>query len=85
MIVSLEEITTDLDDVGLDFTDVRKVARVAGHDRAVRNEVTEPSLLTGTCEPFIGRVSCRDAGCRVRLLCQAPFWVDSASFQKSTQ
>ncbi|MGG7568821.1 phosphotransferase family protein [Streptomyces sirii] len=47
VIASLEEIATDLDGAGLDSADVRKVAAVAGHDRAVLDEVTEPRLLTG--------------------------------------
>jgi aminoglycoside phosphotransferase (APT) family kinase protein len=47
MIASLEEIATDLDGVGLDSSDVRKVVTVATHDRAVLDEVTEPCLLTG--------------------------------------
>ncbi|MEU9891851.1 aminoglycoside phosphotransferase family protein [Sphaerisporangium sp. NPDC051011] len=47
VIASLEEIAADLDGVGLDSADVRKVAAVAVHDRAVLDEVTEPRLLTG--------------------------------------
>jgi aminoglycoside phosphotransferase (APT) family kinase protein len=47
VIASLEAIATDLDGVGLDSSDVRKVATVATHDRAVLDEVTEPGLLTG--------------------------------------
>ncbi|MGA4846601.1 hypothetical protein ACOBQB_10140 [Streptomyces sp. G5(2025)] len=47
MITSLEEIAADLDGVGLDAADVRKVIAVAAHDRAVLDEVTEPRLLTG--------------------------------------
>ncbi|WP_344597741.1 aminoglycoside phosphotransferase family protein [Actinomadura vinacea] len=47
VIASLEKIATDLDSVGLDSTDVRKVAAAAAHDRAVLDEVTEPRLLTG--------------------------------------
>ncbi|WP_274036239.1 hypothetical protein [Streptomyces sp. MMBL 11-1] len=47
MITSLEEIAADLDDAGLDAADVRKVAAAAAHDRAVLDEVAEPSLLTG--------------------------------------
>ncbi len=47
MIASLEDIAADLDGVGLDSTDVRKVVSVAVHDRAVLDEVTEPCLLTG--------------------------------------
>jgi hypothetical protein len=47
VITSLEEIAADLDGVGLDAADVRKVAAVAAHERAVLDEVTEPGLLTG--------------------------------------
>ncbi|MFD4562621.1 phosphotransferase family protein [Streptomyces sp. NPDC058469] len=47
VIASLEEIAADLDSVGLDAADVRKVAAVAVHESAVLDEVTEPSLLTG--------------------------------------
>lgn len=47
VIASLEEIAADLDSVGLDAADVRKVAAVAAHDRAVLDEITEPRLLTG--------------------------------------
>ncbi|MFE4670692.1 phosphotransferase family protein [Streptomyces sp. NPDC056716] len=47
VIASLEEIAADLDGVGLDAADVRKVAAVAAHERAVLDEVTEPGLLTG--------------------------------------
>ncbi|MFB8441228.1 phosphotransferase family protein [Streptomyces niveus] len=47
VIASLEEIAADLDGAGLDAADVRKVAAVAAHERAVLDEVTEPRLLTG--------------------------------------
>ncbi|MFI9730948.1 hypothetical protein [Streptomyces sp. NPDC052092] len=47
VIASLEEIAADLDGVGLDAADVRKVAAVAAHESAVIDEVTEPRLLTG--------------------------------------
>ncbi|MFJ2170774.1 phosphotransferase family protein [Streptomyces griseofuscus] len=47
VITSLEEIAADLDRVGLDAADVRKVAAVAAHDRGVLDEVAEPGLLTG--------------------------------------
>ncbi|MCB5911076.1 phosphotransferase family protein [Streptomyces pinistramenti] len=47
VITSLEEIAADLDGAGLDAADVRKVAAVAAHERAVLDEVTEPRLLTG--------------------------------------
>ncbi|MGA5442224.1 phosphotransferase family protein [Streptomyces griseoincarnatus] len=47
VIASLEEIAADLDSVGLDSSDVRKVAAVAGRDRAVLDEVTEARLLSG--------------------------------------
>ncbi|KUF17344.1 phosphotransferase family protein [Streptomyces silvensis] len=44
---SLEEISADLDSVGLDSADIRKTAAVADHDHAVLDEITEPRLLTG--------------------------------------
>ncbi|MFJ4057527.1 phosphotransferase family protein [Streptomyces albogriseolus] len=47
VIASLEDIAADLDGMGLDSADVRKVVSVAAHDRAVLDEVTEPCLLTG--------------------------------------
>ncbi|MFC9755253.1 phosphotransferase family protein [Streptomyces sp. NPDC056921] len=47
VVASLEEIAADLDRVGLDAADLRKVAAVAAHDSAVLDEVTEPRLLTG--------------------------------------
>ncbi|MGC0341629.1 phosphotransferase family protein [Streptomyces sp. SLBN-8D4] len=47
VITSLEKIAADLDGAGLDAADVRKVAAVAAHDRAVLDGVTEPGLLTG--------------------------------------
>ncbi|WP_172388010.1 phosphotransferase family protein [Streptomyces sp. MNP-20] len=47
VIASLDQIAADLDSVGLDSADVRKVSAVAAHDHAVLDEVTEPQLLTG--------------------------------------
>jgi aminoglycoside phosphotransferase (APT) family kinase protein len=47
VIASLGEIATDLDSVGLEAADLRKVAAVAGHETAVLDEVTEPRLLSG--------------------------------------
>jgi len=47
VIASLEDIADDLDSAGLDSADVRKVAAVALHERAILDEVTEPRLLTG--------------------------------------
>ncbi|MFD8259566.1 phosphotransferase family protein [Streptomyces griseoluteus] len=47
VITSLEEIAADLDGVGVDAADVRKVAAAAAHHRAVLDEVAEPRLLTG--------------------------------------
>ncbi|MFC9431425.1 phosphotransferase family protein [Streptomyces sp. NPDC056987] len=47
VITSLEEIAADMDGAGLDAADVRKVAAVAVHERAVLDEITEPGLLTG--------------------------------------
>ncbi|MFK4222129.1 phosphotransferase family protein [Streptomyces sp. NPDC019890] len=47
VIASLEEIAADLDSVGLDGADLRKVAAVAERERAVLDEITEPRLLSG--------------------------------------
>lgn len=47
VIASLEEIAADLDGAGLEASDVRKIASVAAHDRAVLDEIAEPRLLTG--------------------------------------
>jgi aminoglycoside phosphotransferase (APT) family kinase protein len=47
LIASLEEIAADLDGAGLDSADVRQVAAVAGRERAVLDEVTEPRPLPG--------------------------------------
>ncbi|WP_328916122.1 MULTISPECIES: phosphotransferase family protein [unclassified Streptomyces] len=47
VVASLEEIAADLDSVGLDSADLRKVAAVAAHDCVLLDEVTEPRLLTG--------------------------------------
>jgi hypothetical protein len=47
VIASLEDIAADLDGVGLDAADVRKVAAVAGHNHTVLDEVTEPRMTLG--------------------------------------
>ncbi|MBO2461455.1 aminoglycoside phosphotransferase family protein [Actinomadura sp. LCR2-06] len=47
VLASLEDIAADVDSVGLDAADLRKVAAVAAEHRAVLDEVTEPRLLTG--------------------------------------
>ncbi|PLW72029.1 aminoglycoside phosphotransferase family protein [Streptomyces sp. DJ] len=47
VIASLESIAADLDSVGLDAADVRKVAAVAARRRAVLDEVTEPRMSLG--------------------------------------
>jgi aminoglycoside phosphotransferase (APT) family kinase protein len=47
VIASLEDIAADLDSVGLDAADLRKVASVAQHECAVLDEITEPRLLSG--------------------------------------
>jgi hypothetical protein len=47
VITSVEDIAADLDSVGLDSADLRKVAAVAQHERAVLDEITEPRLLSG--------------------------------------
>ncbi|WP_127361662.1 phosphotransferase family protein [Actinacidiphila soli] len=44
---SLEDIAADLDSVGLDAADLRKVAAVAAHHRDVLDEITQPRLLAG--------------------------------------
>jgi aminoglycoside phosphotransferase (APT) family kinase protein len=47
VIASLDDTAADLDDVGLDATDVRELAAVADRHRAVLDEITEPRLLHG--------------------------------------
>lgn len=47
VVASLEDIATDLDGVGLDAADLRKVAALAMERRAVLDEVTEPRMLAG--------------------------------------
>ncbi|MFE5595235.1 phosphotransferase family protein [Streptomyces sp. NPDC056549] len=47
VISSLGDIAHDLDSVGLDSTDVRKVVDVAAHERAVLDEISEPRLTSG--------------------------------------
>lgn len=47
VITSLVDIAADLDSVGLDAADVRKVAAVAEHGRAVLDEITKPRLTSG--------------------------------------
>jgi aminoglycoside phosphotransferase (APT) family kinase protein len=44
---SLEEIAADVDSVGLDAADLRKVADLAGRERAVLDAITEPRMLSG--------------------------------------
>ncbi|BCB74520.1 hypothetical protein GCM10022251_74410 [Phytohabitans flavus] len=44
---SLENIADDLDSVGLDASDLRKVATVASHHHAALDEITEPRMLPG--------------------------------------
>ncbi|MFD8967148.1 phosphotransferase family protein [Streptomyces sp. NPDC059568] len=44
---SLEEIAADVDSVGLDGADLRKVADLAGHEHAVLDMITEPRMLSG--------------------------------------
>ncbi|WP_207938635.1 hypothetical protein [Actinomadura darangshiensis] len=47
MLASPEEIASDVEGVGLDSADLRKVAAVAADRRTVLDEVTRPRLLTG--------------------------------------
>ncbi|GAA1332944.1 aminoglycoside phosphotransferase family protein [Pseudonocardia xinjiangensis] len=47
VIACLEDTAADLDDAGLDATDVRAVAEAAARDRAVLDEIVEPRLLHG--------------------------------------
>lgn len=44
---SLEDIAVDVDSVGLDATDLRKIAAVAGHHHDALDEITEPRMLSG--------------------------------------
>ncbi|MEV6949717.1 aminoglycoside phosphotransferase family protein [Streptomyces sp. NPDC051172] len=47
LVASLKDIAADLDSVGLDASDVRKVAAVAAQESAVLDEVAEPRCLGG--------------------------------------
>lgn len=47
VLASLEDIAADVEGVGLNSADLRKIAAVAADHRAVLDEVTEPRLLTG--------------------------------------
>lgn len=47
VIASLHDTAADLDDAGLDATDVREVAATAARHPAVLDEITEPRLLHG--------------------------------------
>ncbi|WP_243708942.1 aminoglycoside phosphotransferase family protein [Actinomadura sp. GC306] len=47
VLASLEDIAADIEGVGLDPADLRKVAAIAADHRAVLDEVTQPRLLTG--------------------------------------
>ncbi|WP_051834103.1 phosphotransferase family protein [Streptomyces sp. NRRL S-646] len=47
VVASLEAITTDLEGVGLDTSDVRKVITAAHHHQDVLDEITEPRMLVG--------------------------------------
>jgi aminoglycoside phosphotransferase (APT) family kinase protein len=44
---SLKDIATDLEGIGLDASDVRKVIMAAHHHQAVLDEITEPRMLAG--------------------------------------
>ena len=47
VVASLEEIAADVDSLGLDATDLREVAAVAGHGKAVLDEIAEPRMIAG--------------------------------------
>ncbi|MFD5629964.1 phosphotransferase family protein [Streptomyces sp. NPDC127072] len=47
VVASLEEIAADVDSLGLDATDLREVAAVAGNGKAVLDEITEPRMIAG--------------------------------------
>jgi aminoglycoside phosphotransferase (APT) family kinase protein len=47
VIASLDDTAADLEDVGLDATDVREVAAAALQQRALFDEITQPRLLHG--------------------------------------
>jgi aminoglycoside phosphotransferase (APT) family kinase protein len=47
LIAGFEDIAADLDDVGVDATDVREVATLVVRNRSVLDEITEPRLLHG--------------------------------------
>lgn len=47
VVASLEDIAADLEGIGLDASDVRKVIMAAHHHQAVLDEITEPRMLAG--------------------------------------
>jgi aminoglycoside phosphotransferase (APT) family kinase protein len=47
LIAYFEDTAADLDDAGLDATDVRAIAQAAARNRAVLDEIVEPRLLHG--------------------------------------
>lgn len=47
VLASLDDIAADVESVGLDAADLRKVAAVAGDERVVLDEITEPRMLSG--------------------------------------
>jgi len=47
VMASLEDIAADLDSIGLNAADLRKVAAVAAQHHAVLDEITEPRMLSG--------------------------------------
>jgi aminoglycoside phosphotransferase (APT) family kinase protein len=47
VIASLEDISADLDSVGLDAADLRKVTAEAAEHHAILDEITEPRMLPG--------------------------------------
>jgi hypothetical protein len=52
VIASLHDTAADLDDAGLDATDVREVTAAAARHRSVLDEITEPRLLHGDLWTF---------------------------------
>lgn len=59
VVMSLGDIATDLEGVGLDASDVRKVIMAAHRHQAVLDEITEPRMLAGDLWTVHWQVRCR--------------------------
>ncbi len=78
LIGSYDDVAADLDDLGLDARDVRRVADAARRHRAVLDDVTEPRLLHGdlwTVNVMVVPDASEPTICGV-LDCDRTFWGD---------